>query len=336
MLIIDHKYVSLLSNRLQRFTKVSNKTYNFRCPLCGDSKRNTYKTRGYIYEKKDTLLYFCHNCGASMTFGNFLKGQDPMLHQEYVQEKFIEKRSSNTVTPKADITTIVWPKYRLNSPLRSLKKISALDYDHPAKRYVVKRKIPSNYHFKLFYCPKFKKWVNEHVPGKFKDIDNDEPRLIIPFIDRDGHCFGVQGRSFKPNGIRYITIMFDESNPKIFGLDTVNDEESIYVLEGPIDSMFVNNAIAMAGSDLPFNYFDDFDKSNLTFIYDNEPRNEQIVKRMDKVIERGYNIVIWPEGLEHKDINDMVLDGIDHMKIIKENSFQGLSAMAKLSVWRKV
>ena len=335
MLIIDHKYVSLLSNRLQRFTKVNNKTYNFRCPICGDSKRNTYKTRGYIYEKKDHLLYFCHNCGASMSFGNFLKGQDPTLFQEYLQEKFIEKRADQ---PKAapDITTIVWPKYRLDSPLKTLKKISVLDHDHPAKRYVVKRKIPTTFHHKLFFCPKFKKWINENIPGKFKDEDHDEPRLIIPLIDGNGHCFGIQGRGFKPDGIRYITIMFEEDSPKVFGLDTLNRDKPIYVLEGPIDSMFVENAIAMAGSDLPFHYFKDFNKEGLTFVYDNEPRNKQIVERMAKVIENGYNIVIWPDGLEQKDINDMVLAGVDHMSLIKHNTYKGLSAVARLSQWKKV
>lgn len=335
MLIIDHKYVSLLSNRLQRFTKINSKTYNFRCPVCGDSRRNNYKARGYIYEKKDYLLFFCHNCGASMSFNNFLKGQDPTLHQEYVQEKFLERQGSNT-RPVADITTIVWPKYRLNSPLRSLKKISALDHDHPAKRYVVKRHIPNTFHHKLFYCPKFKSWINSVIPDKFSSVDNDEPRLIIPFIDRDGECFGVQGRSFKPDGVRYITIMFDSDKPKVFGLDTLDRSKTIYVLEGPIDSMFVENAIAMAGSDLPFSFFNDYDKDKLTFVYDNEPRNIQIVKRMENVIERGYNVVIWPEIVKLKDINDMALNAIDYMSLIKLNTYHGLSAMARLTQWKKV
>lgn len=335
MLIIDHKYVGLLSNRLQRFTRVNNKTYNFRCPICGDSKRNSYKTRGYIYEKKDHLLYFCHNCGASMRFGNFLKTFDSVLHQEYVQEKFIEKMGGHT-QPKADITTIVWPKYRLDSPLKTLKKISALDPDHPAKRYVMKRKIPTKYHHKLFYCPKFKNWVNGVIPDKFKDPDPDEPRLIIPFIDKKGNCFGVQGRSFKPDGIRYITIMFEEGAPKVFGLDDLDYEKHVYVLEGPIDSMFIENSVAMAGSDLNSQFLSNMNKDKVTFIYDNEPRNKEIVGRMEKVIENGYNIVIWPDDLTYKDINDMELAGVDHKSIIMNNTFKGLSAVARLAMWKRI
>jgi len=329
MLIIDHKYVGLLSNRLLRYTKVDNKTYTFRCPICGDSKKNSYKTRGYIYEKKDKMMFYCHNCLASMSFGKFLKYLDQQLWEEYTQEKFIEK-NSNTAPQTPDITKVVWPKYRLESPLRFLKKISSLDPEHPAKRYVVKRKIPPQFHYKLFYAPKFKSWVNNIIPGKFKDGE-DEARLIIPFLDKEGNCFGVQGRSFKPDGIRYITIMFNDDKPKIFGLDDCDFSKPVYVLEGPIDSMFIPNAIAMAGADVDFDVL----PYNTTFIYDNEPRNAQIIKRMEKIIDRGYNIVIWPDNLDIKDINDMVLSGLDPMKIVRENTFKDLSAKMRIVQWKK-
>lgn len=334
MLIIDHKYVGLISNRLPRFTKVNPKTYNFRCPLCGDSQRNSYKTRGYIYEKKDKMLYFCHNCGASMSFGNFLKSQDHNLYNEYNQEKYLEKQgiTSSTANVVPDITKIVWPDYRFNSPLKHLRKVSQLDYDHPVKLYVLKRMIPTTYHHKLFYAPKFRKWVNSIFPGKLNNDSADEPRLIIPFIDKEGHCFGVQGRGFKPDGIRYITIMFDEDRPKVYGLDTVDFNRQVYVLEGPIDSMFIKNSLAMAGSDIDLSVL----PKDSVFVYDNEPRNVQIVKRMETCIKRGFNIVIWPPSIIHKDVNDMILAGLDVIKIIADNTCKGLSASAKLVEWKKV
>ena len=327
MLFIDHKYTQLLSNRLERFTRVNQKTYNFRCPICGDSKKNTYKSRGYIYEKKDYLLYFCHNCGASMSFGNFLKQFDQQLYNEYNQEKYLNKEDKEK---EPDITKFQPPKFRTDSPLRTLKKISQLDADHPAKRYVDKRKIPSKYHYKLCFCPKFKQWINSIVPGKFNGDAVDEARLIIPFIDKDDTCFGIQGRSFKPDGLRYITIMFDETKPKIFGLDTVDMSKTVYVLEGPIDSMFIDNSIAMAGADVSY------DIPNGVFVYDNEPRNDQIVKRMEKAINKGYNIVIWPDSLKIKDVNDMVMEGVDPMPLIKENTYSGLQAKMRLSQWKKI
>lgn len=335
MFILEHKYVGLLSNRLDRFTRVNQKTYTFRCPICGDSKRNTYKTRGYIYQKQDRMLFYCHNCGASMSFGNFLKTVDHTLHNEYMQERFME-RQGNVQKKEPDITSFKKPVFQTNSPLKTLKKISSLEELHPAKRYVVKRKIPPRFHHKLYFCSKFKAWINSIIPGKFKGEEGDEPRLIIPLIDKKNHVFGVQGRSFKPDGIRYITIMFDENNPKVFGLDDLDMDKPTYVVEGPIDSMFLENAIAMAGSDLPFHYFEDFKKENLVFVYDNEPRNKQIVKRMEDVIERGYNIVIWPDTIELKDVNDMVLAGLNPMAIIKQNTCNGLTAMMKLTQWKKI
>jgi transcription elongation factor Elf1 len=332
MLLIDHKYVGFISNRLERFTRLNPKTYNFRCPLCGDSKRNSYKTRGYIYEKKDRMLYFCHNCGTSTTFGNFLKQQDANLYTEYVQEKYLDKQADTEISTP-DITKIVYPPYRFNSPLRDLKKISQLDHNHPAKKYVMMRKLPAKTHHKLFYAPRFKAWINSIIPRKFEVEDGDEPRLIIPFIDKDGYCYGIQGRSFRKTGIRYITIMFDEDKPKLFGLDTVDFDKPVFVVEGPLDSLFVENCIAMAGSDVSV---DLIPSNNITFVYDNEPRNLQIVSKMEKVIKAGHGIVIWPDGIVQKDINDMVLDGINAQKLISSNIYKNLGAEMKLMQWKRI
>lgn len=338
MIYVDNKYIGLITARLPLF-KRKNDTYNFRCPLCGDSQNNKHKTRGYIYKKADSMLYYCHNCHASMSFGNFLKIIDPELHKEYVQEKFIEKNTSSNNQP--DITKFSKPKFIVNSPLKTLKKISQLDWDHPAKKYIQKRLIPSWSHARLFYVPKFKKWVNRIIPDKFKSEDEDEPRLIIPLVDAEGECFGVQGRSFSPDGIRYITIIFDDTKPKIFGLDQVDWNQKVYVTEGPLDSLFLPNAIAMAGSD-GVNVIDQLAgvcKHNVVFVYDNEPRNKEICKIMDKVIDKGYNIVFWPDHIEQKDINDMVLSGIkqeDVKLIIDNNTYCDLQAKMKMVTWRKV
>lgn len=339
MLYIDTKYIGLITSRLDRLKRKGN-SYNFRCPICGDSHTNRSKARGYIYQRGDEMLFYCHNCHASMRFGNFLKFLDPELHKEYVQERFVEKHNPIPV-PEHDITKIVKPRYLIDSPLKDLRKISQLDWDHPAKRYVQNRLIPTRQHAKLFYVPRFKKWVNKFIPDKF-DLENseDEPRLIIPFIDETGYCYGVQGRSFKKDGIRYITIIFDDERPKVFGLDTVDYDKPIYVTEGPIDSMFLPNAIAMAGSD-SVNVIDsmDIDKGKITFVYDNEPRNKEIVRIMEKVIDKGYNVCFWPEHIVQKDINDMILNGLkqeDVKLIIDNNTYKELQAKMKMVTWRKV
>jgi hypothetical protein len=268
-----------------------------------------------------------------MSFGNFLKQLDQSLYNEYNQEKYLNREVKSE--PEFDISKINHPKFRFESPLRKLKKVSQLEHDHPVKRYVVKRKIPPNYHHKLFYAPKFKQWINSIVPGKFNGDAGDEPRLIIPFIDNDDTCFGIQGRSFKPDGLRYITIMFDESKPKIFGLDTVNDSQRVYILEGPIDSMFIENSVAMAGADIGTDKFMDEWAKDRVYVYDNEPRNQEIHSRMSKVIKEGYSIVIWPDTIKQKDVNDAVLAGIDVEDVLSKNIYKDLEAQLKFNYWKK-
>jgi hypothetical protein len=251
-------------------------------------------------------------------------------------ERFLEKREEY----KAAAPTAVFekPKFTTDGPLKSLKKISQLDWDHPAKQYVVNRKIPNPYHAKLFYVSKFKAFVNHLKPNKFSSIDEDEPRLIIPFIDKTGAVFGFQGRSFDKNAkIRYITIILDESKPKIFNYDTVDVNQLVYVFEGPIDSMFIPNSLAMAGSDVNLEFLN-IKPENIVMVYDNEPRNKEIMKKVEKSIEKGYNVVIWDSYLEQKDINDMVLAGKDPVEVhqlIKGSTYRGLEAMLMLKQWRK-
>lgn len=129
--------------------------------------------------------------------------------------------------------------------------------------------------------------------------------------------------------------MLDETKPKVFGLDDVDFSKKVYVVEGPIDSMFIDNCIAMAGSAATFlNTVDNF-----VLIMDNEPRNKQIIEHIDNCIDLGYNICLWPASMEHKDINDMVMAGmkIDEIKrIIDTNTYHGLQAKMRLVSWRKV
>lgn len=344
---IDHKYIGILSTRLERFHRTG-KSYSFRCPLCGDSQKNKFKTRGYLIEKSKGVLYYCHNCHASMGMQKFMERVDPNMAADYVKDRFTEKYKAAPVPApvkeqKPDISKIVVPNFaKSDSPLAGLKKISQLAHNHPAKLYVQQRLIPTPVHYKLFYAPKFKAWVNSLIPDKF-NAEKDEPRLIIPFLDREGNCYGFQGRSFaKDTMLRYITIMLDESKPKIFGLDTVDTTTRFYVLEGPIDSMFLQNAVAMAGADMSslFANGDQDVKQNAIMVFDNEPRNIDIVKRIDSCIEAGYNVCIWPTEIHQKDINDMVKVGgkrpTDLQLIIDMNTFSGLEAKLKLTRWKKV
>jgi hypothetical protein len=270
-----------------------------------------------------------------MRFANLLRTVDPELYKEYVQERFVEQNNGERKDPPVDITKITRPSFMKDSPLKVLKKVSQLEWDHPAKQYINKRKIPPRFHHKLFYAPKFKTWINTIIPDKFDVSSGDEPRLIIPFLDKEKNCFGIQGRSFKKDGIRYITIMFDENKPKVYGLDDVDMNQLVYVVEGPIDSMFIPNCLAMAGSAASFLK----NVPNFVLIMDNERRNKQIIEHIEKCIDLGYNICLWPDNVEHKDINDMVLAGMSETEIkgiIDSNTYHGLQAKMKLVSWRRI
>jgi hypothetical protein len=302
--------------------------------VCGDSQKSKIKARGWLLESNTThtFTYFCHNCGVSQSFTNFLKNLDNMLYNDYITEKYIDKRKSEEKIVTKQENSFTTPKPVFGDPLQKIKKISQLSADHPVKQYIQKRQIPSAQHYRLYYAPKFMTWINSIIPNKFEKFEKDHPRLILPFIDEKGKCFGVSARGFDPNGLRYISIMF-EDKPKIFGLDKVNFNKKYYIVEGALDSLFLNNAIAMAGADGNTHFL----PANGVFVFDNEPRNKEIHKRIEKLIRDGKSVCIWPSNIQQKDINDMILAGLQNIeKIIDANTFTGLEAKLKLMSWRKV
>ena len=127
--------------------------------------------------------------------------------------------------------------------------------------------------------------------------------------------------------------MLEDDAPKIYGLDNINTGQTVYVTEGPFDSTFISNSIAMCGAD------GDVKKWGITnpvWIYDNEPRNRQIVERLATTIDRGDRVVIFPKNILEKDINDMYLSGQNVQKVVESNIYQGLEAKLKLQDWKRV
>ena len=315
---IDLKYIHLVSPRLDRFKKIRDYLYNFRCPYCGDSEKFRNKARGYFYRKKDTMLYRCHNCDKGTTAGKVVELLDSDSYREYVKERFvgnIEKVEYNFEPPK----------FKKRDPkLKALVPINTLNGSHPALEVLKKRQIPEEHYDKFFLCHKFCSW------GEVSS-NKDHPRLVIPFYDEEGKVFAAQGRAFGKEQPKYLTVKFDDK-PKIFGLDRIDLTERVYVVEGPIDSLFLNNCLAVAGSD-----FRDLPPCETTIIMDNEPRSKEIVNKMEKLINNNYELVIWPDSISQKDINDMVLAGQqDIQTIIDNNTFSGLEATMKLAAWKRI
>ena len=321
--IIDSKYIGLVSSRLQKFKRVKADLFNFRCPICGDSQKHKNKARGYFYQVKTNTNYKCHNCGASMSFNNFLKQIDSTLHKQYTMEKFKEGFTGRNFVvdePKLEFTKPIFRK-KIDLPRASEVPV--------ARNYLEKRNLDAS---QFYFAAKFKEWTNTQK-HTFDTIGRDESRIIIPMYDTDKNLIGFQGRSLGPNSVKYITVMLQDEAPKLFGLDKIDDTKPIYITEGPFDSTFLENSVAMCGSDLDIG---SFGWSSYIWVFDNEPRNREIVERINKTISRGDQVIIWPKQIVEKDINDMALAGHDIMSIIQSNTYSGLKAKVKFNTWKKV
>jgi len=319
---VDVKYINLISARFQKFKKVKNNLYNFRCPICGDSQKNRNKARGYLYQVKNNTNYKCHNCGINVSFNNFLRQIDPVIHKQYTFEKFKEGHTGRNFTTDEPVFHFEAPKFK---PKLDLPKAS----ENPdAKEYLVNRKLnPDNY----YYAEKFKEWTNS-LQQTFDSTEKDEPRIIIPLFYQNT-LVGFQGRALGPSKIKYITVMLNDDAPKIYGLDNIRRDAAVYITEGPFDSTFIRNAIAMCGADADVSKWG---ISNPVWIYDNEPRNTEIVSRVSRAIDKGERIVIWPSNVKEKDINDMVLSGLNVQSVIELNTYSGLEAKLKFTTWKKI
>ena len=325
--IIDSKYIGLVSSRLQKFKRVKPNLYNFRCPVCGDSRKHKNKARGYFYQVKTNTNFKCHNCGASSSFNNFLKQIDVTLHKQYVMEKFKEGHSSISGIGNFVVDQ---PKFEFKKPVfRQKLDIPRASEVPVAKDYLKRRGLDPT---KFFFAAKFKEWVNTQK-YTFHNIVRDESRIIIPMYDEDQNIIGFQGRSLGPNNVKYITVMLDDNAPKIYGLDKIDKQKPIYILEGPFDSTFVENAVAMCGSDIDIRTFG---WSNYIWVFDNEPRNREIINRISKVIDRGDKVVIWPRNIIEKDVNDMINSGQNITQVLESNVYSGLQAKIKFNNWKKV
>jgi len=341
MLYIDAKYAAIVGSRLRNFKQKKDYLWNYSCPVCGDSTKNKLKARGFIYRKGNDLFVKCYNCGHGTNIGNLIKYVDATLYDEYVLERY--KGGASKHNAHKDVSSILPeenPKLELlmDSVLDGVKRLDMLDGDHPAVQYLINRKIPRDKWDLLYFAPKFKAYTNS-VTAKFQEpILDEHPRMIIPFFKPNGKCFAFQGRAYGSEEPKYYTIKVDETEEKIYGLDRVDYSKRIYVVEGPIDSLFLPNAIAVSGASFDTPTIRQL-LTNATIVMDNEPRNKDIVKQLDKYIELGYNVCMFPDNIQEKDINDMILAGRtpdEILEVINTNTTSGIEAQLKFSKWKKI
>jgi len=313
-------------------------SWNFRCSICGDSKKSKHKKRGWVIwnSKNSCWVYYCHNCGASLSFINYLK----QYHNESFKD-FIKNEFRNKYKKKEKEIKIIKKKPPIYKGEFDLTRISELSQTHDTYMYMKKRKIPQKYFSYFGYTDNFKEWINTKISNKFEYTNKEDKRLVIPFIGQDKKLFGVAGRALDKNNFpKYITIKFDDSYPKIFGLDRIDSRIDTYIFEGQIDSLFIPNSIALGGSDIKFDTINEIiPKENSIFIFDNEI-NFEIFKKIEKVIGEGYRLCLLPKNIRKhgKDINEYIMSGMtsnEILNIIKKNTFSGLRAKAQFSVWKR-
>jgi hypothetical protein len=318
--------MGLLSVRLDRYKRKNDNLYNFRCPYCGDSQKNKYKARGYVYSKQGGLFYKCHNCSVGTNLYQLLEHVDTNLAKQYRLESFTEGKThkpETTIDFKPPVFGTKKPYLDILSPISG-----------PALQYALDRQLPKAHIDKLFWVEDSQ--LLEKIDPKYEGrIIGNEPRLVIPFYDIKGNMFALQARAIDNNKLRYITIKINEKHPLVYGLNDVNFTKEIYIFEGPFDSMFIPNSVAVGGSD--FNRISRWFSTG-TIVFDNQPRNIEIVNKMVELATQHYNIVVWPSYLRSKDINDMILEGFSATKIldiINQNTFTDLSALNSIQNWKR-
>jgi len=340
---LENKYISLLSNQLPGLVNKGHDTWNFRCVFCGDSKKSAAKARGYILRDGQDFYSYCHNCHTNLTFRKFLERLSPHLYDQYIAEKLTEKQVEYIKEPLKSVELET-------DKLLKCARISLLPDEHPAKKYLIERLIPRKFYSKLYYTEDYNKYANTFIPDKYP-LDIKEPRIIIPMINSSNKLIGFQGRSLKSvkDNLRYITLMLSPNNPRLFGLANIDFNKTNYIFEGPFDSLFIPNSLSTCGGAIHKEIKKHkFPKGKSVVVYDNEPRNPDIVSLMKKAIDAGFPIVVWPKKIDKygDDINSMVETLVKDGKTVNEsveyiidvmgkNTYSNEEAILKINMWRK-
>jgi hypothetical protein len=341
---LEAKYISMLAGSLKGLVNKGNNVWNFRCLFCGDSAKSESKTRGYILQQGQDYYSYCHNCHTTLRFDKFLERVNPGIYDQYVVEKFQEtgKRPREHVVERRVVEENL-------SRLICLPRIAFLELDHPARMYLTERLIPDHCLGSLYYTDNFNAFAGSFIPDKY-DLKIKEPRIVIPMISKSLKLLGFQGRSIGGGGkLRYITVMLSPDNPRMYGQERVDFNRTNYIFEGPLDSLFVDNSTSTCGGAI----HKELGKHNLALdrsviVYDNEPRNSDIVALMSRAIKKDLKVVVWPSKIEQygTDINSMMIGLIDDGKtfdeaktfikrVIDDHTFSGMDAMMKLNDWKR-
>jgi hypothetical protein len=327
---IDLKYIKFLP--LEQFTDKGDHKFNFRCPICGDSQRSSTKKRCWAFDHQNTMFIKCFNCDYSNSFQFFLKNEFPHFYPDYLKEKFSDKGYTPKKQTKVDLFASEYDSL-------TLQAVNHLPPQHKAVQFLRKRCITPKMSETFYYSDNFSLWINEEIEeGGINFEAVQDRRIVIPFYTKHKKIFAVQGRTIDNADPKYITFKMDKGAGKIFGLDLIDFSKTVYVVEGPLDSLFLDNCLAVGGAlgevESLLSYTT---KENIVIVPDNDRRNKQTDKFILQAIEKGFNIVIWDKAHPFKDINEAVEFGLtieEISRIIKQYTVKGLMATTKFRLKR--
>ena len=337
MIGTDIEFMNFVSSRITRFEWIQSGMMPVgigRCPFCGDSKRSESKRRFYVFSdtrsagRSDNLILHCHNCGYHKFFPQFLEEMDQALYKEYRMRIFVDKGG---VVEKKKVKAAIPPRpFGISSAegaeraARAVKlapplcvPLSDLEEAHVARQYIRSRRLPE---IEFYWSEDFT--ATSEAFGR-KDVRfKPEGRIVFCLRGEDGETMAIQGRSLNPKSTaKYITIKKDAQSRKVWGLDRANFGEQVIVVEGALDAMCLPNAVATTDNNLL-----SVRGRDMLYCPDNQYRNADIAARVEQIIAAGEPVVIWPASFHYKDINAAVIDGVDIMQVIKDNTFSGLRA----------
>lgn len=272
-----------------------------------------------------------------MSLKSFLRQRAPELYREYLLDMIRQDRPTPTpLLPPDPVPAEVTPMFGRCGTRMTLPTMASLPSDHPAVVYCQGRGLPTAALDHLHFTDQWTQWIAE-TTWEYTFVEDHAPRLVIPWYDRGGTLLGAQARRIDTTGqaARYVTLKAPTTIDKLYGWDRVEHHRRIYIVEGPLDSWFLPNAVASMDADLLRVYDHYFSSYTAVCAWDNEPRNVSVCRAMKAAIDRGISVVVWPTHLQEKDLNDMAQAGHDVPTLVAQHTYKGLRAELEYLRWHK-
>ena len=325
----DLTYIRLLSSHLQNFKQKSAELFAFSHD-CEDFSRGRPKQRAFIYRRDSEFFVHCHHCGMSNKFSTFMRNVAPTLYDDYRLQRY--KKMDDAPVIRKEVVQVKKPELVFDAVLDRLKCVASLPRSHPVHALLDKRAISTEARKRLYFAPKFFEFVSQY-DERFLGRTDEHPRLIIPYFNMHGKVFAFTSRAFGDEKPKYIHTRLSEHEEMIYGLETIDPSKPILVVEGQIDSLFLENCVAVGGASYDCQFLKQI-KSNCVIVPDNDfRRNRHVYKQVRKVIEQGFAVALLPEEFP-KDINDCVKEGISPetlKRYIQSHTLSGNGALLELA-----